>query len=727
MLLDIIPYVMDIITVVQANSSSPGARNPLLPRTASPQQVPAKNVRRKGSFVRPADSSEESPMSSNNSIFEAFVFSNSNSEDSVFKSDTLPPFKQTVREISPPNDENMKQPSTSTRSEPTINTEFLYGHGTILGTITEQKSYGTMRSIARTKSADDISTVRSISRAKSADDISTTPLLGHRDSFIIARTRPGHKQSFSLDDIWSIQDSYHDACAMIDQAARRRLSIHEVYAKPQEPLIAPPERPDTPPGCPSWTEAQRPGPRQHLMPAHTRLQRLLRMPSSGMTLSSMPSRSFFTGRIVSAPGLTRLPPRFRVPKSVYSAIETHPFSSAPVHKIDSEPPVEAPRPVLAPVATEHPRTSSIPSAAPIIGPKSKGKGKGKSKFVRFTPSATARDSEMVNLRLAMEVTSSTALHPLVDHPWSSQPVPYMKITCPHRKGRHLARINMNRRLNSPMNPDIAPLSNPYLPLASTSSLPRLTLTPSIRGVRPMGDSFPSLHASPHSLSRNSITLDNSNTPGDRDRRISISPSLLSDFNLDFTSRDDIDLGIIDLEHENRTSIHTRDTGTPLISRPASACTSMDTSNGYFMSGALYSSEGNVGAQAVNVPIMTGARMMDVVSPALRMDGDRAGGCESERGEQDWIERQRMERERVERKDNADESVCWKCRLIAAKRKVEDWFDESGHWFCFVCCGGIEEGWEEERGEERCEENGAIEREAERRRRNVLGGVPGVGL
>ncbi|CAD6441805.1 5cfd225b-22c1-4abc-9f57-dae5f703e92b [Sclerotinia trifoliorum] len=716
---------MDIITVVNTNSSpAKGARNPLIPRTTSPQQAQSKNIRRKGSFVRPTDSSEESPMSSNNSIFEAFLFSNSNSEDSVYKSDTLSSSKQPICQNSPPNNENLRQTSIPIRLETIPTTEFLYGHGTVLDTITEQKSYGTMRSI---KSADDISTIRSIDRTKSADDLSNTPLLGHRDSFILAKNRPRRQQSFSLDDIWSIKDSYHDACAMIDQAARRRLSIHEVYAKPKEPLIAPPERPDTPPGCPSWTEAQRPGPRQHLIPAHTRLQRLLRMPSSGLTLSPTPSRSFFTGRIVSAPGLTRLPPRFRVPKSVYSAIETHPFSNAPVHKIDSEPPIEAPRPVPAPAPSEHPRTSSIPSAAPIA-PITKTKGKAKSKLVRFTASATARDSEMINLQHAMEATSSTALHPLVNDPWNNHPVPFPKLNCPHRKGRQQTINDLSRRFKSPINAYDDPSSNLYLPLASVASLPRATITPSIRVVGSMDDLGISLHSSSHSHSQNSTLLDINNTNGNSDRgterRISISPSLISDTNAEDTSRDEIDLGIIDLERENRSSIRTKDTGTPLTSRPASAATSTNTSNGYFMSGALHIPESqdiynDVGQQAVHVPIMTGARMMDVLSPSFRMDGNGNGNGNGVVYHDGEFTRG-GNRVRIEEKKDNDEGICWRCKLISAKRKVEDWLDRGGEWICFVCCGGTEEWWEGQRG-------GVSGMEAEMRRRNVMGGVPGVGI
>ncbi|KAM0162964.1 hypothetical protein ACHAQE_003539 [Botrytis cinerea] len=697
---------MDIITDVHPNASSlVGSRNPLLPRITSPQQTPANNIRRKGSFIRAIpDSSEESPLSSDNSIFEAFLFSNSNSEDSVHKFDTLPRSKQAACEVSSSNDENMRQTSTSTQLDTTVTTEFLYGHGTVLDTITEQKSYGTMRSVTRTKSA---------------DDISTSPLLGHRDSFTIAKNRPRHKQSFSLDDIWCIKDSYHDACAMIDQAARRRLSIHEVYAKPKEPLLAPPERPDTPPGCPSWTEAQKPGPRQHLIPHHTRLQRLLRMPSSGLTLSPTPARSFFTGRVVSAPGLTRLPPRFRAPRSVYSAIDTHPFSSAPVHKIDPEPPIEAPRPIVAPILSHHPRTSSLPSAAPLTSthPTGKGKGKAKSKFVRFTPSATARDSELLNLQHAMEATSSTALHPLVDHNSNSHSVLIKTPTCPHRRKRRENMNDVNPRFNSPVDTYQVPRSNQYLPLASVASLPRLQM-PNIRGLRSMGDSAVSLHASAYSGERHPTAIDiNHSINGENDgiRRASLSPSLISYINAEFpnTSRDDVDLGIIDLERENRTSVHTRSPGTPLTSRSASANTSANAS-GYFMSGALHIPHVERGEQqALNVPILTGARMMSVWSPGLRMAGDGYGTGVTE-GDLDIAAR-------GEDKKESGESLCWKCKVIGATRKVEDWLDRGSDWLCFVCCGRWEEGGEEERGE------GADRREAERRRRIVLGGVPGVGI
>ncbi|QSZ29680.1 hypothetical protein DSL72_004196 [Monilinia vaccinii-corymbosi] len=665
---------MDIITVVHADSSSPtGPRNPLLPRTTSPQPVPAKNLRRKGSFIRPTDSSEESPLSSNNSIFEAFLFSNSNSEDSAYKPDTSPPSKHAVSGPSTHNDENMRQPSTSTRSEPTANTEFLYGHGTVLDTITEQKSYGTIRSVARTKSADDISTIRGIGRAKSADDLSTTPLLGHRDSFVLAKEYSRRQQSFSLDDLWSIKNSYHNACAMIDQAARRRLSIHEVYAQPKEPLLAPPERPDTPPGCPSWTEAQRPGPRQHLIPHHTRLQRLLRMPSSGLTLSPTPSRSFFTGRVSSAPGLTRLPPRFRVPKSVYSALETHPFSSAPVQKVDPEPPSDAPRPTPAPIPNEHPQTSPVPAVAPVTAPssktKGKAKGKAKSKLVRFTPSATARDSEM-NLQRAMEATSSTALHPLVDNFYDQHPLPAAKKSdCPHRKGRQVIDGGNRRFVNTSMHAQNVPLGNHYLPLSSIPSAPRLTLPPYIRGLQPRSNPSASLHVPPHLHPlppAASPNLHNHNAS----RRASLSPSLISDINAESTRRSsDLDLSIIDLEdeNENRARLGSRGRcGTPLTSRPASACTSTraSSSGSYWMTGALHIPEAeSPGCQAVHVPILTGARMLDVVSPCMRMGEGSGNG----NGNGVFRHDENFDRGRTaDVQGDVDEPFCWKCKVVGAK-------------------------------------------------------------
>jgi len=95
------------------------------------------------------------------------------------------------------NDENSRIVSPSNFMD-TI--QFRYGNGTVLDTITEQKSYTTIRSKARTKSADNSPSI---------------PFLCHRDSFIISKT-PRRQISFSLDDIEEIKKSYHDACAVIE-------------------------------------------------------------------------------------------------------------------------------------------------------------------------------------------------------------------------------------------------------------------------------------------------------------------------------------------------------------------------------------------------------------------------------------------------------------------------------------------------------------------------------
>ncbi|KAM3085402.1 hypothetical protein ACMFMG_002480 [Clarireedia jacksonii] len=606
-------------------TSPPSVRGALLPKTTPPQSSPMKNT----SFLRQGDSSEESPLSSSSSIFEAFLFSGSSSEESAHKMETWPRIKQSMFHSTRPNNENERQPSSSLRLETTpiiTETEFLYGHGTVLDTITEQKSYGTIRSVARTKSAEELLTV---------------PLLGHRDSFTLGKNISCRKHSFSLDGIWSIKDSYHDACSMIERVARRSLSIHEIYAKPKEPIIAPPERPATPPGCPSWTEAQQPGPRPHIVPNHTRLQRLLRMPSSGLKLSTRaPSTGFsFTRRSVSAPAETpRLPPRFRVPKSVYSAIENHPFNRVVVQKPDSEPPVDPPRLIPAPVSSSRAQTSRIPISTPTIAEEANRRGKGKGKLVRFTPSATARDSEMINLRNAMEATSSTAFHPLDDiMVCESQPPK----ECPHRKDQR----NKLKTLNAEFT---VPPSNQYLPLASIASVVSFShydlngqgLTPSVSMQMSPIERIPTITSKAPSIA------------------VSLTETAAEDYS--------IDIGIID-SFPNTPSTHT--------------------SNPYLMSGALLPP--SLPQSAIEVPIMTGAQLMDIpphaenTKPVLNESG-----------------------------------ICWKCKYEGLKTKVGSWVGRSGEWLCFVCCGG-------DFGELNLQDES--EGEARRRRRAVLAGVQSVGL
>lgn len=114
-------------------------------------------------------------------------------------------------------------------------------------------------------------------------------------------------------------------------------------------------------------------------------------------------------RAVSAPVRGRTAPRFRPPKSVYGPIDQHPFAKAPVAKIHSSTPSAIPKP---------------------------RKRLQKEQRVRFTPSATARDSEVNILQAAIESTTATALNPFQPAPSQSlmpavQPPP--KKICHHRR------------------------------------------------------------------------------------------------------------------------------------------------------------------------------------------------------------------------------------------------------------------------------------------------------
>ena len=82
--------------------------------------------------------------------------------------------------------------------------EFRYGRGTVLDTIAEKHSNGTIRSLARPRSADNVCNI---------------PFLAHRDSFIVTKS-PRRKHSFSVDDVQLINRSYHEMC-------------HEIYASPK--------------------------------------------------------------------------------------------------------------------------------------------------------------------------------------------------------------------------------------------------------------------------------------------------------------------------------------------------------------------------------------------------------------------------------------------------------------------------------------------------------------
>ncbi|KAE9365890.1 hypothetical protein N431DRAFT_495713 [Stipitochalara longipes BDJ] len=434
--------------------ASSSSRTPL--KTISPP-IQKQVRRRKSSFVLRGDSSEDCP-SSHDSIFEAYCFSAANSEESGHKIDSNSTSPQQHGSSGGANehsrvDENHKQliAPAGTLSVPDV--EFRYGWGTILETITEQKSSNTMRTLAGTRSA---------------DDSPKFPFLKHCDSFEVSKS-PRRKQSFSVNDLNLAQQNYHEACAMIERETRKPLPVHEIYAQPKDPIHPPICRPPTPPGMPSWTAAQN-VPRSargsnNTSGTQNRLQRIFNLPASG---SSSPSH--IPTRSVSAPLPNRIAPRFRPPRSVYGPIDRHPFATAPIAKVIQMSPSE-PIPALT--------SSGIRIETRL--PKLTGKRK-LGKRVRFTPSATARDSEMVSLQTAITTTSSAAMHPLAPVHITSDvahaiPTPF----CPHRKGRQSALKLLRNSIN--YDSTTAPLGE-YL-LLSDQSPPRSSSTLALQRLTPI--------------------------------------------------------------------------------------------------------------------------------------------------------------------------------------------------------------------------------------------------
>lgn len=150
-------------------------------------------VRRKSSFIRQIDSSEECP-SPHDSIYEAyFITASDESSMRLEQSMEMVDIAKLEQRTSNIENERMMQDA-----------EFLYGRGTILDTISEKHSNGTIRSVARPRSADNIHDI---------------PFLGHRNSILVAKS-PRRQQSFSMDDMKLIKQSYHEVCT-------------EIYASPK--------------------------------------------------------------------------------------------------------------------------------------------------------------------------------------------------------------------------------------------------------------------------------------------------------------------------------------------------------------------------------------------------------------------------------------------------------------------------------------------------------------
>lgn len=409
----------------------------------SPPTTPPKQIRRKSSFIRRVDSSEESP-SPHGSIFEALYQSTTNSDESgnvdSWPTRHFPIFNQPAAHLSGTreNDENTRQQPAATNTVAANDSQFLYGRGTVLETITERTSLGSIRILAR---------------AKSADDLHIVPLKDSQSIFTRGK-RPQRKKSLSLDDLNLIKDSCQQDTALEERESQTSLAIHEIYAQPKTPIKEPPGRPQTPPGMPSWTEHQ-------LRPPQLRQGRrtsigLRQLFCIGSSKAEPPREQCPPNgrRSVSAPVGGRAPriARYRPPKSAYSRIDQHPFNSAPVAVVD---------PFLQHI-----------SARPT----------GKRKSVRFTPSTAARDSEAVCLQGRVASPAPPTSHPIAQlepitpiQSTSSRPAtPPRRRECPHRKGQRTAFKRLKHSSSTIPGIDYqAILSSPLTRDASHASLPRL--------------------------------------------------------------------------------------------------------------------------------------------------------------------------------------------------------------------------------------------------------------
>jgi hypothetical protein len=339
---------------IQPDSALPDlsdqARVPLLPRTNSLRLSDRKTIWRKSAFHR--NSSSDVASSSQNSIFDAECLSGSDN---------------TIQRTC--HDENTGGPPVLPEIPriPEIGvTPIIYGYGTQLTTIIEQKSSTTMRTVPSNPSfVVPTSQIPSSSAGNNNFTSSAGRLhsqtLNSDDLFLLqspSSTLSRRQKSFSVDDVDLLthRRSYCNSSNWIEQRISKSPSVIEIYVQPRKPLLPPLERPDTPPGVPSWTEAQRQplflptitplerdGLRETTDPSRSMRNRFsqflgirsadVRSPSARKVnrIRSTPniqeSRQQSVFRSSSAPTATQRPPRFRPIRSGYGAgnLETHPF------------------------------------------------------------------------------------------------------------------------------------------------------------------------------------------------------------------------------------------------------------------------------------------------------------------------------------------------------------------------------------------------------------------
>ncbi|KAI1419360.1 hypothetical protein F5Y12DRAFT_264810 [Xylaria sp. FL1777] len=231
------------------------------------------------------DSSEGQP-STHDSVYDAAWISTSD----VAKS----PYQTPGRPVTPVRSIDIDLDSESPLSR--LETPFLYGYGTELAPILEQRSIATLR----TKGSRSTSDLSSLLHDAPGANSSSSSSKGHNKSDMTIHSRQLRRQhSFSLDDIPPDPHTQQKAAAPSPQLkwlsySRPTVHIVDVHAYPRKPIYPPPQRPLTPPS----------------------LRRIRRPQSEGDAYVA----SISSGIAYEAPG-------FRPPRSGHGNLSTHPFMS----------------------------------------------------------------------------------------------------------------------------------------------------------------------------------------------------------------------------------------------------------------------------------------------------------------------------------------------------------------------------------------------------------------
>ncbi|KAI1004320.1 hypothetical protein K3495_g3896 [Podosphaera aphanis] len=279
-------------------------------------------IQRNGHFDFNSNSSDDYP-SSHTSIYEAFHFSSTSSEDNcrMVELANISPSRSVMTVGKRRGDKNIGETGnfvTNHINDP----EFYYGFRTKLNTITEQKSYNSLGTLPR-KSMDDLSIVRQREKTFGPDML-------HR------------QRSFSLDDLDLINSSYHKPSRLIIEPENSLLlQMREIYAQPKAPPQAPIKRLETPPGMPSWTAAQNLPNNRTRTKAHNRqisqncLKRFLNIPTAAFSAYMTPKSLHVRDQNVQISTRGPPAPRFRPPRSAYASLDQHPFFNIKPTKLNS--------------------------------------------------------------------------------------------------------------------------------------------------------------------------------------------------------------------------------------------------------------------------------------------------------------------------------------------------------------------------------------------------------